>query len=50
MTVDAFVRAEARLWAQANYLETNALRAIHPTKRETRPLSEAERVIAVDRG
>lgn len=50
MTVDAFVRAEARLWAQANYLETNALRAIHPTKRETRPLSEAERVIAMDRG
>ena len=46
MTVDAFLNSEARLWAQANYLETNVQRAIRPTFRDARPTSEVEASIA----
>ena len=42
MTVDAFLNSEARLWAQANHLETNVQRAIRPAFRDARRTSDAE--------
>ena len=42
MTVDAFLNSEARLWAQANHLETNVQRASRPAFRDARRTSDAE--------
>ena len=46
LSVQTFLNSEARLWAQARYLETDARRAAHPSKRATRPVTEIEKAIA----
>ena len=46
LSVQTFLNSEARLWAQARYLETDARRAVHPSKRATRPVTEIEKAIA----
>ena len=46
LSVKTFLNSEARLWAQARYLETDARRAAHPSKRATRPVTEIEKAIA----
>jgi hypothetical protein len=46
LSVRTFLNSEARLWAQARYLETDARRAAHPSKRATRPVTDIEKAIA----
>ena len=46
LSVRTFLNSEARLWAQARYLETDARRAAHPSKRAARPVTEIEKAIA----
>ena len=46
LSVQTFLNSEARLWAQARYLETDARRAAHPSKRATRPVTDIEKAIA----
>jgi hypothetical protein len=46
LSVRTFLNSEARLWAQARYLETDAHRAAHPSKRATRPVTDIEKAIA----
>ena len=46
LSVQTFLNSEARLWAQARYLETDARRAARPSKRATRPVTEIEKAIA----
>ena len=48
LSVTTFLNSEQRLWAQAHYLETDARRAAHTSKRTMRPVTEIEKALALD--